>query len=204
MGKIIVCCVLLGLGGGAAAEDSRARARELYQKGSALYDLGKYLEAAKLYEETYALRNEPALLFNIGQAFRLGGDAASALRAYRSFLRRLPDAPVRAEVEQRITELQALIDAQKRAAASPPMGTFTPDGKAPEPTRPESVPVPVEPVVVPVVVRPVEKPVYKRWWLWTTVGVVAAVGIGLGVGLGVGLSGPRDAPAPAGTFSVTF
>jgi hypothetical protein len=31
------------------------------------------------------------------------------------------------------------------------------------------------------------KPLYKRWWLWTTVGIVAA---GVGVGLGVGLS-PR-------------
>jgi hypothetical protein len=30
-------------------------------------------------------------------------------------------------------------------------------------------------------------PVYKRWWLWTVVGV-AVVGIGLGVGLGLGLS----------------
>jgi tetratricopeptide (TPR) repeat protein len=30
-------------------------------------------------------------------------------------------------------------------------------------------------------------PVYKKWWLWTAVGVVA-VGVGLGVGLGLGLS----------------
>jgi hypothetical protein len=32
------------------------------------------------------------------------------------------------------------------------------------------------------------EPVYKKWWLWTVVGV-GVVGIGLGVGLGVGLSG---------------
>jgi len=56
----------------------------------------------------------------------------------------------------------------------------------PEP-KPEPTPTPApEPKPEP---KPVDKrPVYKKWWLWTTVGLVAAAGVGLGVGLGLGLS----------------
>ena len=41
---------------------------------------------------------------------------------------------------------------------------------------------------------PVEKktPIYERWWLWTAVGGVVAVG--LGVGLGIGLSSSAGPP----------
>jgi tetratricopeptide (TPR) repeat protein len=45
------------------------------------------------------------------------------------------------------------------------------------------------------------KPIYRAWWLWTAVGVVAAAGIA--VGLGVGLSqnsNPPTATTTAGTF----
>ena len=63
----------------------------------------------------------------------------------------------------------------------------------PEP-KPEPTPAPQpEPKPAPVADK---KPVYKKWWLWTTVGLVAAAGVGLGVGLGLGLSsGP-----PKGTL----
>jgi hypothetical protein len=46
-------------------------------------------------------------------------------------------------------------------------------------------------------------PVYKRWWLWTTVGavVVAGVGIGLGVGLSQSAPGAPMAATSEGTFT---
>jgi hypothetical protein len=42
-----------------------------------------------------------------------------------------------------------------------------------------------------------KRPLYKRWELWTAVGVTAAVAVGLGVGLGIGLS----ASAPSTHFA---
>src|SRR2546423_15710364 len=82
----------------AHAEDPQA-AREHYAKGLTLYDLGKYREAAAEFEASYQAAPQPALLFNLAQAYRAAGDNASALRTYRSYLRREPEAPNRAEVE---------------------------------------------------------------------------------------------------------
>ena len=44
-------------------------------------------------------------------------------------------------------------------------------------------------------------PIYKKWWLWTTIGVVV-VGAGLGLGLGLGL--PRAPDTHFGPTSVSF
>src|SRR4051812_33956411 len=87
-------CVLL-LAGGAFADEAAQKAKEHYQRGTTLYDLQRYVEAAGEYEQAYELKHEPALLFNIGQAYRLAGDAQRAIGAYRSYLRRVPDSPNR-------------------------------------------------------------------------------------------------------------
>jgi tetratricopeptide (TPR) repeat protein len=187
------------------AED-RATARTHYEQGTTLYDLGKYREAAQEYEHAFRLRPDPALLFNIAQAYRLGGAYADALRAYKSYLRRQPQADNRAEVTAHIAKLEKLVEEQKQASASPPTGTIPPAGE------PAASPKPVEPVrAAPAeVVRPPEpgparetpKPVYRRWWLWTTVGLVAAAGVA--VGLGVGLTQRSDITIPPGARTVEF
>ncbi len=46
----------------------------------------------------------------------------------------------------------------------------------------------------PLTARAQKRPVYKKWWLWTVVGVVAA-GAAVGIGVGVTQSSSRfDAP----------
>jgi hypothetical protein len=42
----------------------------------------------------------------IGQARRMNGETALALRAFREYLREVPDAPSRAMVEKLIAELE--------------------------------------------------------------------------------------------------
>src|SRR5262249_54432332 len=91
--------LLLVLFSGVAKADQVSEARDHYERGTTLYDLGKYIDAAHEYEAAFNLKSDAALLFNLGQAYRLGGDIASAVRAYRAYLRRLPDAPNRNEVE---------------------------------------------------------------------------------------------------------
>jgi hypothetical protein len=73
----------------------------------------------------------------------LAGDNAGAIRSYRSFLRRVPDSPNRAEVDGRIAELQKTIDQEARAKEAP---KATP---APEPTpQLTPSPQPTAPVLV--------------------------------------------------------
>lgn len=178
----------------AARADNPALARQHFERGSTLYDLGQFHQAAKEYEEAYKNKSDPVLLFNIGQAYRFAGENADALLAYRAYLRRLPDAANRQEVEARIARLQQLVDAQK-ASAPPP---------APKPA-PTTVARPAAPAaaVSTSAARPAEKPpLYKRWWLWTAVAGAAVVAVG--VGLAIAYSVPKDAPAPPGAVGVMF
>jgi tetratricopeptide (TPR) repeat protein len=133
----------------ARAADDAASAREHYQKGTAFYDLGKYNEAIKEFEAAYEIKNDPALLYNLAQSHRLAGNAEQALHFYRTYLRRVPKAPNRAEIDERITALEQQV-AQKNAAGvtppptttptTPPAGTVPPpETTAPSPTTPGGV-----------------------------------------------------------------
>jgi len=105
---------------GAARADDVVAAREHYARGRTYYDLGRFLDAAHEFEAAYEAKNEPNTLFNIGQSYRFVPDYNKAILAFKAFLRHLPDAPNRAEVEARILELQQLQQAQPRATTSPP------------------------------------------------------------------------------------
>src|SRR5438067_13072963 len=95
---MLVCC--------AAAADETTSAREHYNRGTTLYNLSRFGEAAREYEAAYESKQDPALLFNIAQAHRLDGNSTKALLAFKAYLRSVPDTPYRAEVESRIVELQ--------------------------------------------------------------------------------------------------
>src|SRR5438094_10470400 len=86
---LVLACVRAAA---APVDDRRAAARIHFTEGSKFYDTGRYLDAAAEYERAFLLVDDPSLLFNMGQAYRLGGDAARALRSYRAYLRRVPDA----------------------------------------------------------------------------------------------------------------
>jgi tetratricopeptide (TPR) repeat protein len=188
---MIVVATLVACFGGSAVADVASDAREHFQKGRTLYDVGRFDDAAREFEAAYQAKPDPALLFNLAQAYRFAGKNGPALIAYRSYLRNLPEARNRAQVETSIAELQRIVDEQQHAQKSPPVETLTPGQQQPA-TSPaltvtrEAPPPPPE-----------KKPLYKRWWLWTAVGVVAATG--LAVGLGVGLSQPNERVLPPAT-----
>jgi tetratricopeptide (TPR) repeat protein len=168
-----------------AQQEDVAKARDHYKRGTKAYDLGRYLEAAREYETAYEIKDDPALLYNIAQAYRLGGDHANALRSYRSFLRRLPNAPNRPDVETKIAELQKVIDAQAKAAAQsaelakqPPLSTAAPSASPASDGASKSLALTAS-------APPRKQPLYKQWWPWTIGGVVL-VGVAVGVGVGVG------------------
>ena len=169
---VAVCSIFAP--GWAHADDAAVAARRHFESGTALYDVGRFDEAAREYDAAYQLRNDPALLYNLGQAYRLAGNQAKAIVTYRAFLRRVPNSPDRAEVEQRIVELQRQLDEQKAASRPAPTPQPTPQAETPAASNPALV----------AAAPPRHVPVYKKWWLWTTLGVVVAGGaVGLGLGL---------------------
>jgi tetratricopeptide (TPR) repeat protein len=181
--------IVIFLAGGRALADDGKLARQHFEDGSRLYDLGKFRDAAREYEEAYKYKPDPALLFNIGQAYRAAGDAGDALTAYKSYLRKVPEAPNRKEVEGHIEKLQRLVDEQHK----------TPPPPAPVAEPPTAQP---QPQLVATAAPAEKQPVDKRWWLWTAVGgVIVAGGV---IAIAVAATTPKDASSPANTFGVSL
>ena len=183
------------------SKTSEAKLR--YESGLAHFNLQEYKQSIEDFEAAYRLKPDPVFLYNLAQAHRLSENAERALYFYRAYLRSSTNPPNRHEVEGRIETLEKLL-AEKQQLAKPPDHTLPPyDGKTPQPT-PEPAPiVGPTPTSAPVVVQPVRHadsrtPVYKKWWLWTIVGV-AVVGAAVGVGLGVELSAKPTFDAGLGT-----
>ena len=92
---------------------------------------------------------------------------------YRSYLRKVPDAPNADDVHQLIASLEAAIAKDK--ANAPPTLTIPPQQATTATANEQRVKT----------ASATKTPVYKKWWLWTAVGVVVAGGaVGLGLGLG--------------------
>jgi tetratricopeptide (TPR) repeat protein len=168
--------------------DAKAHARHATQ----LFDLGKYLEAAKEYEQSFALSDRAPLLFNVAQAYRLGHAYKESIAAYRGFLRRTPDSPLRVEAQGRIDEMERILKERDDAERLRAEREALERDKHPQPPPPDAKPAGGESgsgngssggglaIATPAAAK---QPVYKKWWLWTAVGVVVAGGVGVGVGL---------------------
>jgi len=109
-------------------EERKAEAKRLYEVGLSAYNLGNFEEAIKAFSDAYAISAAPGLLFNIAQSHRLKKDYEKATYFYQTYLRLKPDAANRADVEQRLTEMAALMEEQKKMEQRPPEGTVTPEG----------------------------------------------------------------------------
>lgn len=104
---------LLAWGEPADAQSSGA-AQHHVEQGERFYRLSDYPAALRQYEAAYRLDPRPALLFNVARCHEVMANLELAIRYYRRYLRRTPEAKDRAIVEQRIRNLR------KRLATSRP------------------------------------------------------------------------------------
>lgn len=84
-----------------------ATAKELFNHGIELYQIGEFEKAAARFLEAYQIVPKPQLLFNIGQAYRMAGQRQEAYEALVLFLCLAPDSPYRPEVERLLEEMRA-------------------------------------------------------------------------------------------------
>jgi tetratricopeptide (TPR) repeat protein len=122
-----------------AAADETSAAREHAQKGKAFMDLGKYNEAAAEYEAAYAEKQDPTLLLNLAQAYRMAGNGNKAVFFYRKYLQHVPKSPYRADIEDKIATLEK--SGATGSVAPPPVGE-TPTTPPAPPTVPPNPPSP--------------------------------------------------------------
>lgn len=157
--RIMVLTIVLGVASRAEADQADPAALEA--SGSKHFELAEYAAAIADFKEAFRLTDRPELLFNIAQAYRLSNECVQARTFYKTYLRRVPDAPNAEAVRKRIDELDACAN---QAPATPP----SIEGSAPV--------TPVMPVLPPA----------TKTRTWKTPAGYGAIGAGV-IGLGVGV-----------------
>lgn len=160
---------------------SREQARQYFLAGERHFKAGDYRTAIKDFQSADALVPSALLAYNEALCHDRLGDSAEAARLYRDYLARRPDAPNRAEVEERL----AVLARQPRpapegdqlartpdfgpAAAGIPAPVVAPQVPAPVPaaappptasveTRPPTAPAAAQPPIAAAPVQPVPAP----------------------------------------------
>jgi hypothetical protein len=154
--------------------------------------LGDFKKGTEILADLYLDTNDPTYVFNQGRCLEQNGQNELAILRFQEYLRKAEGlSPADADaVSKRIDDLQAALDHRAKPAVAVPVpvpnpapdatisaattvGSTIPTSAAPAPTPEplgiaQSGPTP-EPAASP--------PVYKRWWFWTSVGVVVAGGV---------------------------
>lgn len=179
----------------ATPADRDAEARALYQAGRASYDAGRYQDALSYFQRSYELSGRPQLLYNIAQAADRQRMDVTTLAALRAYLKALPDAANRVEVQNRIRAIEAAMAVDDDAAAA--------DGpaKADEPetgddTQPATTAAPAAALAPDQAASgDADGGLLSKWWFWAGAGVLTAGAVGVAIAASGGDSEPR---APIG------
>ncbi len=111
------CATFARVARGSEAEEKRARA--LYAAGVAAFDKGDFKVAYDDFKQSYAISQEPPLLYNIASTLQRLQRPHDAAQTLASYLRLRPNDPDRAAIEERIRTLeegQRLLDAERAPA----------------------------------------------------------------------------------------
>jgi tetratricopeptide (TPR) repeat protein len=170
MRALIAFLLLVAAAGRASAGEAAGHAE--FEQGSKAYAEADYRTALIAFKRAYDLSERPELLYNIGQCHRHLGEKREAVEVWKHFLELLPQTPDRPEIERIIATLERQnaeegLDRQQQEAAQKP---------------------PSE--------KPAPTPVYRRWWLWTTIIAVLAIGAGVTAAVLLTSSTPAAPPDP--------
>ncbi len=92
------------------------RAREHFQIAQRYYDEGRFVEAARQFEEAYELSGRSELQYNAYIAYREAHQRRRAEAMLAAYLEQVPDAPDRVNLEARLVELRRAIQQEEEQA----------------------------------------------------------------------------------------
>lgn len=102
------------------ADGAAARAMELYRAAQVSYREGDYEAAVALLTDAIELHDAAALHYNLGRSYQELRRWGEARAEYVAFLESDPDSPQRAQVEERIAEIDRLTAEPAPEPAPPP------------------------------------------------------------------------------------
>src|SRR5687767_9750403 len=88
------------------SESARSQAKLRYEAGVAAYRDGRYRDAIELFIQADRLAPSAAFSYNVARAYMQARDVPNALRWYRDYLRRSPDASNASEVKAQVLEYE--------------------------------------------------------------------------------------------------
>jgi hypothetical protein len=114
--------------------EAARQAKVAFTRAQQLYKEARYADAIAKFEEAFALRPHPVIYFNIGRCWEQLGETAKALRAYRDYLRLMPDATDKDTVNDAIANLERRLKerglGQLMVFTDPATAQIEVDGKA--------------------------------------------------------------------------
>ncbi|HXI59965.1 MAG TPA: hypothetical protein VNO55_28050 [Polyangia bacterium] len=131
-----------------AGDEVDPEARRWTEEGLRAFNAGQFTEAIEAFKAAYGRTPAPALLYNLAQAYRLQQNCPLALESYGRYLETNPAGKLRALTEERITEMQACLQARNPlpsslSAPAPGDGNGITPGLAPDaPPAPATSPAP--------------------------------------------------------------
>lgn len=147
---------------------------QAYQTARSGSMAGQYDAALVNYQIAYARVPAPLFLFNVARMQHRLGRLKEAVATYQKLL----DDPIsqkETDLRAEAKRYQAQAVQELAAPPPPPLAPVTPPPLAPAADTPQAKP-----------------PLYKKWWLWTAVGVAAA---GVVTGIAIGAYAARPLPA---------
>jgi Tetratricopeptide repeat len=103
-----------------AATVAFLNAKALFEQGEAFFRLGEYQSALNKYREAYLISQAPLLLLNIAQCYRYLGQYDEAKHNYEAFVREDPKSPYRQEMQDKILEMETILEAKQREMSKMP------------------------------------------------------------------------------------
>jgi tetratricopeptide (TPR) repeat protein len=121
MRLLLALGLALLIGRPAQAEGEREQSRAHFVQGTKAFESGDYAQAIVEYEAAYKILPIPAILFNLGQAYRLKGDVHKAIELYERYVAIAPSGRVsdeaRADIAELTQQLAVATAAAEKAAA---------------------------------------------------------------------------------------
>jgi tetratricopeptide (TPR) repeat protein len=184
---VLLLACLARPAGAASGKD----AKKIYEEATAAFGLGKYGVAAEKYEAAFAIRPDPALLYNAAQSYRLAGNKPRALELYRNYSRLYPDGSNANDARSHVAALKKEIEDERQPPPAPAPAQVAPLSPAMPPPV-ESVPPAPAPVLaaappvtgsgngVPMLTSSgappdEQRPLTQKVWFWVAVGAGAVV-----------------------------
>ena len=166
----------------AQSASDKSFAQEAFKKGQIQYNLGRFEKALEHFSKAYETMPHGAFLFNIGQCHRHLGNHEKAIFFFEGYLRNLPNAPNRSDVEDLISEHRAKLAIAKTRKPSPPKKKQRPKKKRKKnPKKSQKKTATAAPVVAkpaPAAPQPpeVKSADQESWVVWALIGGVAVMG----------------------------